>query len=548
MSLEEASFVRYGGGSGKARSQTSDLLEGAGCRLLLLRDGHLRGRCALVDVRLEGQLLVWLHGLLHLGCPQCIEFGLRLLLLLSADVVQEVDIVLTQLLSGLSQGGLLHTEVANLGAQRTEALSDVLADTKLLRSQVADALSQLLLQLGLLTQNVGLLTSHACVLTSKTCLLTSQLTVQTRCALAELTLLTSSLHLTLACGLSQASTLEAQSTQLLACAQRTNACLTQCIGSLQPQLSTLDAVLSLHLLVCQGSLHGLLSIHALSLQRRSLILHRSLLLCVEVLGTHGEACLLVGLLGREPRLLLLVELALGLLVGALESRGLDIAQLRTQVTLTFGLDNRLTAATKSACTGGSGLLPSALDVGLADGLALLRVDHVLHVRRHVGFCRTGLGKALGRHLLGRSHLSGLHLSASNLLSSDHRCVAQLSSLSCLSGSIVESADALVGQVLSLAHGPRTLQCTAHHRFSALLEPGLHGRLTSHLLGHIKVLTCRAKVAKASACYVGQIAQGCSGLSSEVVGLLCSSELTASVSTAQDIGCLAQRVGTRGQCA
>ena len=136
--------------------------------------------------------------------------------------------------------------------------------------------------------------SHMGVLTSKTRVLTCQSAVQTSSALAELALLTSSLHLTLTSGLSETCALQTQLTHLLTRTQRPNACLTQCIGSLQAQLGTLDAVLSLHLLVRQSGLHGLLSIHALSLQRSSLILHRSLLLCGQVLSAHSESSLLVG--------------------------------------------------------------------------------------------------------------------------------------------------------------------------------------------------------------------------------------------------------------
>ena len=203
-------------------------------------------------------------------------------MLLSADVVQEVDIVLAQLLRGLAQSGLLHTEVADLSAQRTEALSHLLTNAKLLGSQIADALSQLLLQLGLLTKDVGLLTCHACVLTSKTRLLTSQLTIQARSALAELTLLTSSLHLTLTSSLGETCALQTQLAQLLACAQGAQTRLLQLLSSLHAQLSALQTILRLHLLVRQSSLHGLLGIHARSLHLSGLVLHVCLLLCVKV--------------------------------------------------------------------------------------------------------------------------------------------------------------------------------------------------------------------------------------------------------------------------
>ena len=84
---------------------------------MLLRDGHLRGRCTPVNVGDERQTLLRLQCLLHPRCPQGIQFGLRLTLLLCAYVVQEVDVLLAQRLSSLAQPRLLHAQITHLRGQ-----------------------------------------------------------------------------------------------------------------------------------------------------------------------------------------------------------------------------------------------------------------------------------------------------------------------------------------------------------------------------------------------------------------------------------------------
>lgn len=564
-----------------------------------------------------------------------------------AHVVQEVDVLLAQLLRSLTQSGLLHAHIAKLRAQRAKALGDVLADAKLLRGQIADTLAQCLLQLRLLAQDVGLLASDVGVLASKPGLLPSQLAVQSGSALRQLTLLASRAKLTLARGLGQACALQTQLTHLLARAQRADTRLAQHIGSLHAQLGTLDAVLTLHLLVGQGRLkrllriqalslerrglvldigllligqvgqgrlqtslgaqllrgllrsqvllahseaslligqgrlHGLLGVHALGLQLSSLVLHRGLLSRRQILRANSEASLLVGLLGREPRLLLHVELVLCLLVSLLQASGLDIPKLRTQVALTLSLNNGLAAAAKRSSSSGRGLLLCALDVGLANSFALLGSHHVLHVRRHVGLGGAGLGKTLRAHALGRTHLSGLHLRRVNLLGGHalgrthleslqvwsvpglgtlHLCASNVLSansggrtqalrglLSLLRGA-VQGADALLRHGPSLAHGLLTLTRTLHHGANALLEPGLHGRLTGHLLGHIKILARATEVAHACASDVGQVANCGSWLGGQVVGLLSSEHLPAGICAAHDVRGFSQSPGPGGDVA
>ena len=82
----------------------------------------------------------------------------------------------------------------------------------------------------------------------------------------------------------------------MGCAKGSNPCLTHGVCRLQAKLGTLDAVLRLCLLVCQGSLHCLLCIQALRLQRRSLVLHVGLLLVAEVGKRHLHAGLCAQLL------------------------------------------------------------------------------------------------------------------------------------------------------------------------------------------------------------------------------------------------------------
>lgn len=267
-------------------------------------DRHLGGRCAPVDVGDKRQLLLWLQCLLHLCGAQSVQFGLRLALFLCAQVVQEVDILLAGCLSLLAKSSLLHAQIACLSAQSAQSLCHVLAHAKLLSCQVADALSQLLLQLRLLTQDVGLLASDACVLAREPRLLASELAIEARgpltklsllhllssqllanvpavlCGLksllsalrferaelrahlpnltgsgqAELALLPGSAQLALADVLREACALQSQCAQLLSSAQRANACLTQCVCGLETELSALQAVLALHLLIGQAAL------------------------------------------------------------------------------------------------------------------------------------------------------------------------------------------------------------------------------------------------------------------------------------------------------
>lgn len=172
-------------------------------------------------------------------------------MLLSAQVVQEVDILLAQALCLLAKSGLLHAQIACLSAQSAQALCHILAHAKLLSSQVADALAQSLLQLCLLGQNVGLLPSDTCILAREPRLLACELAIQARGALTELRLLHllgAQLLADVSCILSGLegllSALAFQCTKLRAClanlARSRQAQLTLLTGS--PQLALADVL------------------------------------------------------------------------------------------------------------------------------------------------------------------------------------------------------------------------------------------------------------------------------------------------------------------
>ena len=141
------------------------------------------------------------------------------------SVVQEVDVALLQGLSCLAQCTLLHAKLAELTAQRAEALGLLLANAVLLRGQLANALAQplellcllavdaccclssLVARLALLHHQVGdvlvdrsLLARQRATLRRQVAVLLRGLQVLACCALAQLCLLHAELTEALPCG------------------------------------------------------------------------------------------------------------------------------------------------------------------------------------------------------------------------------------------------------------------------------------------------------------------------------------------------------------
>ena len=159
------------------------------------------------------------------------------------------------------------------------------------------------------------------------------------------------------------------------------------------------------LLVGHGRLQCLLGIHALSLQLCCLVLHVGLLrrrqvgqghlqvcpktqllrglLSAQVLGAHSESGLLVCLLGREPRLLLRVELLLCRSIALLQTFSLNVCLELCQIAGSLGFDNTLARTAKRAGADCGGVTALAGDVILALSFAQRDVGHRLLVRGHV---------------------------------------------------------------------------------------------------------------------------------------------------------------------
>ena len=76
-------------------------------------------------------------------------------LLRLTDVVQEVDVALVERLRRLTKSALLDAKLAQLAAQRTQALRNILTDAKLLASKSTDALTDVLECPSLLAIDAG---------------------------------------------------------------------------------------------------------------------------------------------------------------------------------------------------------------------------------------------------------------------------------------------------------------------------------------------------------------------------------------------------------
>ena len=356
------------------------------------RDRHLAGRRSLVNVGQEAKLLVRLHVLLQQVLPSRVGFGLCLTLLLRTQVVQEVDVLLPQGLLLRAHLRRLPSHGLLLCAKLAHSLGVLLADTELLPGQRADALTQLLAQLRLLSKDVGLLSGQLTVQRCQARLLRTKLTVLAGCGLPQLSLLqllraqllaniahvlSCSLpqlsllgllrgqllcsrqpqlpgcglllcsrqpqlallcgraHLPLAGGLSKACALQAQRANLLPRSKRSDTGLAQYVGSLHAELRALETILALQRLVREPRLLQILR----GLQG-SLLCHLPLLQAI--LSGHrlvGKVGLLLhlGILQRSVVSLLGVELARGqpcLLVGKpCLQRGLLVQLLSLQSRL-----------------------------------------------------------------------------------------------------------------------------------------------------------------------------------------------------------------------
>jgi hypothetical protein len=322
---------------------------------------------------------------------------------------------------------------------------------------------------------------------------------------AQLALLASGGQLSLAHVLGKPCTLHTQLAQLLGSPQRANACLTQSVGSLKAQLSTLNAKLALHLLVGQSGLLLIGQVGQVGLETCLSAQLLSLQLSAQVLLADRKASLLVCLLSSKPGLLFGVELLLGLLVRLLETGGLNASHLGGQIALTLGLDNCLTAAAKRANTNGSCLILSTLNLGGALRLSLLYGHDFLHVRGHEGLCRSGLREALGADLLRGPHLEGLQIGAVS-----SRCglrlwgSAELSSLLCLCGCAEQGTNAELVLLGSLIHGLLTLQRALLHAANALLEALLLGSLLSQLGSTCEELLSTSELGACCLCLLGRL--------------------------------------------
>jgi hypothetical protein len=169
--------------------------------------------------------------------------------------------------------------------------------------------------------------------------------------------------------------------------------------ALHTQASTVLTGLLLKLLcLLHGLLVGKLGLHTLAGTK---LLDAQL--SSKVLPTDSQSSLLVELLRLHTASGVLVELLSCLLIRRLQATGADVTLEHTQIALTLGLNNRLTAATKR--TG-------------ANRLSL--IGHALHLRRPLGLPKLGCQCLLneGGHVLSS-------LSATKHISPDTLCRAHL---------------------------------------------------------------------------------------------------------------------------
>lgn len=86
-----------------------------------MRRNHLSGRCPALNVRQEPKLLVGLVVVLKVRGPRCVKLGLRLPLLLLANVEEEAGLLLAELLRHAAELRLLHAETgASLSSLNTK--------------------------------------------------------------------------------------------------------------------------------------------------------------------------------------------------------------------------------------------------------------------------------------------------------------------------------------------------------------------------------------------------------------------------------------------
>ena len=170
----------------------------------------------------------------------------------------------------------------------------------------------------------------------------------------------------------------------------------------------MDVGLLLAAQVCKSCLHPGLS---------TKLLHTKL--SGKVLLPGSETRLLVGKLCLHPRLLLCIELLLGVLKCRLLAGAVDVALKLSKITCGSSFSDRRAATTKRTTLNGSGSFLLGCKTGLAFSFPSLLVHHALHERVHVGFGGAGLGKALRLCSLGWPHLELLQVRAKACLRRSH---------------------------------------------------------------------------------------------------------------------------------
>lgn len=116
-------------------------------------------------------------------------------------------------------------------------------------------------------------------------------------------------------------------------------------------------------------------------------------------------------MGRDPCLLLRVELLLRLLEGGLQSRCLDVAKLLRKIALGFRLDKTFPQTTKRACPNRLCGPPLLGNTRLSARFTLLNVHDILHKGGHEGFSGARLRKGLRSNPFRRPHLERLEVRA-----------------------------------------------------------------------------------------------------------------------------------------
>ena len=183
---------------------------------------------------------------------------------------------------------------------------------------------------------------------------------------------------------------------------------------LERSLKVLLPACDVHTLIGQRSAHGLLGVHALSLELHRLVVDPSLLLVRQVrqCGLHPGLRTKLLLLKRSLKVLLAsghtrcavaLELLLRTLEGALHATRLNIPKLLPEVTLTLHSSKQLAAATIGALPCGTEVLGYLRTPCAGNCLTHLRLKRSANERRHIllGFGHTELLRCGHAELLKR---------------------------------------------------------------------------------------------------------------------------------------------------